>query len=450
MVARTKYPVKLINEVLERSKKEKPGKLSREYGIPYNTIVSWKRDGPGKESKTKQEILSELAGLILKHGPEIAWDCYEREAEEPGAYRKHFDSWDVFRKDALKTVPDDAKVSPASLVRFVKSQPRLVGEIKERFQISESSVYSALERARAAGYNIHRRGDCYSIEALPGPVGYDKERHLFVSDKDGVYRYGVVSDNHIGSKYARLDVLHDMYDLFAARGITRVYNCGNWIDGEAKFNRYDLESWAHGLDGQINGFIKEYPKRKGITTYFVAGDDHEGWYVQDDGIDIGAYAEMKARQAGRTDLVYIGYMEAFITLRHFKTGKSSIMGVVHPGGGSAYAISYSPQKIVESYQGGEKPAVVNFGHYHKMDVFNYRNVWIIQDGCTQDQTPFMRKKRIEAHVGGVLVELRQDEKGAITDCITWQKRYFDRGYYNFQFDRAQPIRKVAAPGVAFV
>ena len=197
------------------------------------------------------------------------------------------------------------------------------------------------------------------------------------------------------------------------------------------------------MDNQLAYWAKNYPKRKGITTYYVAGDDHEGWYAKDMGIDIGRRAEQTAREMGRKDLRYLGYMESFIKLKH-PNGKNSMLLVVHPGGGSAYAISYSPQKYAESLQGGEKPAVIIFGHWHKMNVMNYRNVWLIQGGTTQDQTPFMRKLKLEAHVGGMIVELFQDKKGAITRCRTEQIRYFDRGYYNNMYSMTDAPEKTKA------
>jgi hypothetical protein len=78
-------------------------------------------------------------------------------------------------------------------------------------------------------------------------------------------------------------------------------------------------------------------------------------------------------------------------LRNANSGKATTMAVCHPGGGSAYALSYSIQKIIESLEGGEKPAVGLYGHYHKLWAGNIRNVWCVQTGCQEDQTPFMRK-----------------------------------------------------------
>ena len=443
--------LKILRRTAQLAKKHGNYGAARKLGISraavQGRLVSFKhgRTIEGREKKigSTDKLVCDLA-KHLERDPSISqrkW-CAATHAREPMRFLALFGSWSAFIAKAMPLVPPEVKTAPKRVFDVLAAGPLKPDALAEKLYITPREADAAVERAVEHGYNIFRRGQVYGIEKIPAQLRYDPALHLIESDERGVIRYGVVSDNHIGSKYARLDVLNDLYDFFRREGVTRVYNCGNWIDGEFRFNRHDLEPWAHGMDNQLRGFAEHYPRRKGITTYYIAGDDHEGWY---EGVDIGRHAYQAARDAGREDLRYLGYMEAYIRMRHKRTRAGSVLAVVHPGGGSAYAISYSPQKIVESYQGGEKPAVVNFGHYHKMDVFNYRNVWIIQDGCTQDQTPFMRKKRIEAHVGGVLVELRLDPGGAVTDCITWQKRYFDRGYYNFQFDRAGPLRKIELP-----
>src|SRR6185369_11109011 len=113
------------------------------------------------------------------------------------------------------------------------------------------------------------------------------------------------------------------------------------------------------------------------------------------------------RDAGRSDWVDLGYMEAHIRLRNANTGKESILAVVHPGGGSAYADSYVVQKIIESLDGGEKPAVALYGHYHKMLAGEYRNVFWVLVPSTKDQDVFMRKKRLRSVVGGAIIEVEQ-------------------------------------------
>ena len=82
------------------------------------------------------------------------------------------------------------------------------------------------------------------------------------------------------------------------------------------------------------------------------------------------------------------------------------MQLIHPGGGSSYALSYRPQKIVESLEGGTKPDMLAIGHYHKADYIpSYRNVATLQVGTFQRQTPFMSRQGLAAHVGGWIVDV---------------------------------------------
>ena len=326
----------------------------------------------------------------------------------------------------------------ATVLGILKQQPHTVAQLAIRLKITEGLAHELCKSLYEAGHNVFRNSEnYYSVEKAPPPNVARDDRHVYESTDEGQYKFGVVSDTHLCSKYYRADVLNKLYEWFASQGVTRVYHAGNWIDGEARFNKHDLV--VHGMDAQLRYLAEHYPTYPGVATYSVAGDDHEGWYNQREGVDIGRYAETKMEDAGRTDWVNLGYMEAFVELRHKPSGKSSQMLVMHPGGGSAYAISYTSQKIVESLTGGEKPAVLLVGHYHKMELLNIRNTWVLQCGCTKDQDPFMRKKRIEAHIGGTIMELHQDHTGAIMDCLVWMKRFFNTGYYNDRFSLSGPV-----------
>jgi len=67
--------------------------------------------------------------------------------------------------------------------------------------------------------------------------------------------------------------------------------------------------------------------------------------------------------------------------------------------------------------------------FHKFDYSYLRNVYIIQGGCTEDQTPFLRKKRIEAHVGGVVLWVKQNDLGVFTSVkVEWIPFYDKKSY----------------------
>lgn len=264
--------------------------------------------------------------------------------------------------------------------------------------------------------------------APPQIGGWHRVR--LTSRHDGWKAFGFVTDTHLGSRHCRLDVLNNLYDWYANEDIKHVFHGGNWIEGEAKFNFHDIE--IHGRHAQLMYFIQHYPSRPGIVTHYVTGDDHEGWYKQREASNIGEDLEDKAHKYGRRDLHHLGYVEADVELVSSKG--SAVMRVMHGGGGSSYAVSYRPQKIVESWTGGEKPQVLLLGHYHKISYNLTRSVHVVQGGCTADQSVFMRKKSIEAHVGGVLIKLKQDKSGAITDFVPHFRTYFDKGFYERRFE----------------
>lgn len=268
----------------------------------------------------------------------------------------------------------------------------------------------------------HDLGDSVLLEPGKSEVRGDKGEWTHV--------FGFTTDNHLCNRHSRLDVLNAAYDHFEREGINIVYNAGNWIDGEARFNKTELIT-APGLDHQLDYMIDNFPIRDGIETHYIAGSDHEGWHQDREGIEVGRYLQNRAEDAGRTDLKYLGYCEADVKLS-FGQG-SSVMRVVHPGGGSAYAISYTDQKRVESYQGGEKPQIELVGHYHKFNYGYPREVHTLQGGCTTDQSLFMRKKRLQAHVGYSIIRIKQDQTGAVAGFQVQWCPFFDRGYYEKRF-----------------
>lgn len=325
----------------------------------------------------------------------------------------------------------------ARILDVVKRRPTLltIEDLANLLDTSPKRIHEGLDKLREGGHNIMvaaSGGIQLSKEIPKAPPFRIDTRKL----KGKTLRFGLTADNHLCSKYERLDVLNALFDTWHADGITTVYQLGNMIDGDARFNRFDV--LCHGLEAQSKYAATHWPKRKGMTTYFITGDDHEGWYVQREGVEVGRYMEAVARDSGRSDMVYLGHMEHDIVLAGKK--QRSIMRLIHAGGGSAYATSYSVQKIVESYQGGEKPHVLLVGHYHKAEYGYPREVHVVQGGCTCDQTPFMRKNKIQAHVGGWTIEITVNDDGVITRFRQEWMPFFDKGFY----DKAWRYERLAA------
>lgn len=170
--------------------------------------------------------------------------------------------------------------------------------------------------------------------------------------------------------------------------------------------------------------------------------NHEGWYIQREGVDFGRRLEQTARDKGREDLIFLGHVEADVALIASQetsknlgwSTKEQILRLFHPGGGTAYAISYAPQKIVESYQGREKPNILLVGHYHKQGFFQTRNVYTILCGTCSDQSIFMRKNKNTAEVGGWLIKIQFGEDGEITRFVPEWFGFYDRGFYQKKYE----------------
>lgn len=311
--------------------------------------------------------------------------------------------------------------------RLLKRKRHTLEELCDALSCPPKDVRDALETLDNSHILLEQFGERLAIgDNIPvkAPLRIDVSKYA-----ETIVPIGVIADMHYCSKYCREDVVDALYDRFAAEGVTDVYVPGNWIDGEARFNKQDI--LIHGVDNQVRYFIEHLPRRDGITTHVLSGDDHEGWYVQREGLNIGNRLEHMAQDMGRDDITDLGYMERDISLD--QDDGSAILRVAHMGGGSSYATSYTAQKYVEALQGGEKPKIVLAGHYHKYDVSYPREVHVIQPGCCQDQTPFMRKRKIQAHVGGVILKVRQNTQGVITSLQHEWFPFYDKAFYAFQW-----------------
>ena len=333
-------------------------------------------------------------------------------------------------------------VSEASLMREVKNATSrggaTVAELASRLKYMPDVVAEGLCRMKAEGRSLFEFGGVWTTErAQEGGIYVNP----LVPDKNGWIMFGAMGDTHLGSKAAREEELKDFYRICDANGVKTVLHTGNYIDGESRFNRHELK--VHGMDAQLQYMGEVYPEYPGITTYMVSGDDHEGWYAQREGVDIGFYMQKVMERGGRNDLKNLGYMESFVPVKS-PGGPTSMIHVVHPGGGSAYAISYTMQKQIEAYEGGEKPAIVLAGHYHKAEHLEMRNVHGFQTGCFEDQTTFMRKKKLIATIGGWIISARQNpETGAIEEVVSYFKSYYNRGYYvNGRWSLSGPVSLV--------
>lgn len=339
------------------------------------------------------------------------------------------------------TVVEKSPPTTHDVIAALKHGPLTLTELSDKLHVDLDAALELLRVAHSVGVNVGSRENKFCLDAAPPMGSQQKHKYELISDDKGWIEFGACGDQHLCSKYAREDCLAMYYDWLAENGIKTVLNAGNWVDGEARFNMHDLT--VHGMDPQMQYLASNYPRRPGMETWAITGEDHEGWWARREGVDVGRYAERVMQDNGRTDWHNVGFMECFIPLVNASSGKSSQLCLMHPGGGSAYALSYAPQKIVEGFDGGAKPAVLLIGHYHKSSYQMTRNVHVLQTGCFQDQSLFMRQKKLAAHLGGWKVRVHVDPRtGAVDEFEMNFRNYFVRDFYDERWSEHGPVKHV--------
>jgi predicted phosphodiesterase len=247
-------------------------------------------------------------------------------------------------------------------------------------------------------------------EALMLMVKRVRPYEVPVKTKDNTIKFGVIGDTHIGSLYQRTDALKLFYKACAEEGVRHVLHVGDVIDGwhVYKGQEFELHPEGRSWPGQRDMFAQAIPYNPDIETIFISGN-HDASYKNVIGMVVG-----DELQRIRPDFKFVGQDVGDVILKA-RDGSQLKIRLVHPGGGTAYAISYRLQKFIEAIPGGDKPDLLCLGHYHKAEILpSYRNVCGIQTGTFQSQSPFMARQASAAHVGGWIVEATMGKKENLT------------------------------------
>lgn len=249
---------------------------------------------------------------------------------------------------------------------------------------------------------IHRNKNKKLIEKKVIVQNVEPTKHKRVWDGTTEIKIAVIGDTHLGSKYTQFTHLNNFYDICEVMGVKDIYHAGDVTDGIKMRPGHEFELYAVATDDMIDDVVTKYPKRKGITTHFITGN-HDASIYKHVGCDIG-----KTIAHLRDDMDYLGRDCAVVNLT-----KKCTLELRHPWDGTAYALSYKPQKMIEAMESDSKPNILAIGHYHKAEYLFYRNVHTIQTGCFEGQTPFTRGKGISVNIGGWIITIKVAKDGSI-------------------------------------
>ena len=309
-------------------------------------------------------------------------------------------SADSHKPRAAVPVPRSLDVPVHEALMAVLAKGADLNGLAQKLGTTQRVAEAMIQDAREQGYNVQDSSGTIHLSKITLPAE-NRVKQSWNGEK--IIQFGLMGDTQLGCIDTQITHLHTLYDRYQSEGITQVYHTGDMTDGEKMRPGHEYELYVHGADAQVAHTVKVYPQRPGMVTDFITGN-HDYSFIKTIGLDIGRQI---ANQ--RPDMRYRGYMSATVELSPHCT-----LELRHPQDGTAYALSYKIQKIIEAMSGGEKPNILAVGHYHKLEQMFYRNVHAFQTACLCAQTNWMRGKNIAAIVGGWIIEAHVDDEGTVT------------------------------------
>ena len=304
---------------------------------------------------------------------------------------------------SIKTLPDLDTASIQSALKtynYVKNEMP-IDTFMSKFHISYKELQGLLYIWEMCGKKIEieeKAGEMIFKKNTPKKITYNKES----IDKLKMNEILVVSDTHFGNIHNQVHLVNELYQEAYNRGVTTALHVGDITDGNYP-NRPEnpRQQFLHGFDEQVGYVTDMYPKIEGLTTYYILGSHDESHYKN------GQSTVDFWLDRCRPDMKCLGQDTGEIIIDKVK------YLLDHPGGGSAQALSYKPQKRIEILETNNKPKIMLIGHYHKSYAFSYRNVQCIQIPSLCAKTQFQQKQGLINTVGGYFIKVYSDSKGNI-------------------------------------
>jgi len=215
-------------------------------------------------------------------------------------------------------------------------------------------------------------------------------------------KIGVFGDTHIGHKKFYEQRVYAAFEEFKKEKIDFICHTGDVTEGMSHRPGHIYELTHLGYDQQKQYAIDIFGQWKDSPIYAIDGN-HDRWYIKSNGALI-----VKDIATQLENFHFLGHDEGDIQLNN-----NTFIRLWHGEDGNSYALSYRVQKILESLQGGDKPNIMFCGHTHKYVKLFERNVHAISIGCIEDQTKWMRGKRIAANPGFGIYDITFNDTGIV-------------------------------------
>jgi predicted phosphodiesterase len=319
------------------------------------------------------------------------------------AYRKSNGN----KKEMQKLLHKD----PSNLRKFyLGNKSEIERRLSDKSILPETDILESLRQAMLSEEEPAAKPQ--EPEIVPRDYLVPSEARIDHTTSENRLRIGIIADTHLCSKEQQLSHLKDFYRRAYDAGVRDIYHAGDIIAGVDVYPGQANDIFCHTEDDQIDYCVANYPSIEGITTHVISGN-HDLVFVKRKGGD-----PLRSITFRRPDINYLGQFSAWIKLQ-----ENCLLYLLHPDGGSAYADSYRLQKLIESFEGGNKPNIAVMGHFHRRCYIASRNVHGFLGACFEGQTDFLRRKSVQPVIGGTILDVTLTDKGAIQDIGVKFRQY---------------------------
>lgn len=322
-------------------------------------------------------------------------------AESKGAdIEKQDDTW--VRTDTVSLSNADETRSgagdlPNSFVSALRDNGLTYAAMESRYGWGKDKCQRILDRMSQSGW-------CIEYETIDKQgtrrwyIPDKRDKRYQIGDGDGTYRFGLISDTHLGSTATHLADLHDFYDKMQARGVDIVLHAGDISDGwEVHRNQInEVHAEATGWNRLKEYVIENYPQREGVETLFISGN-HDRKLWRREGI---RFSEML--DDARDNLHWLGDSMARLV---FDPEHNFDLELIHPSGGQPYTLGYRAQTLYREQPTDIRPSMAAIGHLHGRMQAAAEGVESFYTGCWKDLTTYGKRKGHAAEIGGWDVQI---------------------------------------------
>jgi predicted phosphodiesterase len=207
--------------------------------------------------------------------------------------------------------------------------------------------------------------------------------------------FGAICDTHIGSQYTDESLTYAAIQEFKKQGCSFMVHGGDVVEGMSGRDGHIYELSHVGYKAQRDAavaLLKEWDK----PSYYISGN-HDLWFMSKADMGADIVADICSQLPNAT---YLGPHE----------GEIDVNGVTirlwHGQDGSSATHSYRVQQILSSLAPEDVPDILLTAHVHKNGYFYDRGCHAMMLGCLQDQSGYMRYKRLPAHVGFYVIRMK--------------------------------------------